>query len=76
MKKNGEEFLENLAPDDGRIGYKSIGSLKEINDAIDKFWERRGRKKITFRDIIKAGTLEKKEYFANLQISKEDFYET
>ena len=76
MKKNGEEFLENLSPNDGRIGYKSIGSLKEINDAIDKFWERRGRKKITFRDIIKAGALEKKEYFAQLQISKEDFYET
>jgi len=76
MKKNGLEFVENLSPDDGRIGYKMIGNLKEINDAIDRFWEKRGQKKMTLREIIRSSAWEKnKRKLIKIEDEDIDFYE-
>jgi len=76
MKKNGLEFAENLSPDDGRIGYKMIGNLKEINDAIDRFWEKRGQKKMTLREIIRSSAWEKnKRKLIKIEDEDNDFYE-
>jgi len=76
MKKNGLEFVENLGSDDGRIGYKMIGNLKEINDAIDRFWEKRGQKKMTLREIIRSSAWERnKRKLIKIEDEDTDFYE-
>ena len=76
MKRNRLEFTENLSPDDGRIGYKMIGNLKEINDAIDRFWEKRGQKKMTLREIIRSSAWERnKRKLIKIEDEDIDFYE-
>jgi hypothetical protein len=42
MKHNRLTLDENLAPDDGRIGYKTPIRVEEINKACNKFLESRG----------------------------------
>jgi hypothetical protein len=44
MKHNNLNLEQNLAPDDGRIGYKTPIRVDEINKACKKFLESRGIK--------------------------------
>ena len=42
MKHNNLNLESNVAPDDGRIGYKTPRRTEEINKACNKFLESRG----------------------------------
>ena len=42
MKHNNLNLEQNLAQDDGRIGYKTPRRTDEINKACNKFLESRG----------------------------------
>jgi hypothetical protein len=40
MKKNGQEFLDNLDRDDARTGWKFPGGGKDIDDACRRWLEK------------------------------------